>query len=981
MKKLVFLLNLALLLTASNCWAATTYYVRVAGGTTTQCTGTTNADYPGTGISQACAFNHPIWAIGTINTAGKMIGGDTLIVDDNSGTAKYMFGFGMPNTSGCTQGAPYDVPCQPKSLPGGPDSAHPTRVLGSAWNTGAATLPQFWGTESVGNETDGGILNIVNVNNVEIQAIEITDHSSCGFRTGANQCSTNYNGSSVGSWARGPGIYAKGSGNIVLKNVYIHGMATDGIHAGGINGFTMDHVRLYGNHTNGWNMDVGHNGTESSMTGTIRANYVLTRFSGCAEVYPASVSFTAVDYSDCTGQPDSGSSGDGWSSYNTAGTWILTNCEWSHSTQDGLDLLYGQGTLDLSIDKSLSEGNNGNQIKFNARTVNITNTVIIANCTYLTLANKWATGSTATSCRADGGPISSRPVLSSAWKFYNNTAYSSTGASGSPFIEIIDGLGTCNGGETYAFKNNILVSNNSATNWVPYYSSMSGACNTAWNAATTDHSDVYNFLSNPSGTGNVFTNPLFTNAVSASASSNLANITIQAGSPAKQIGASGITFWNTNTDYNNYPQNSPVDAGAIQRGSSAQIAQAGQACIATSDCASGTCSAFACTGSGTNNGGACATGATCTSGYCNGSLVCANPPTCGDGVLQAGESCDGSNLNGSNCTLQGFTGGSLTCASDCLSFVTSSCTNTTVFPLTPIIDTFTRANSTGLGANWGNLSGSMNISSNAALPITGASGTNKYYWLLSSFLADEEAYVTISNKGSNGDDLQVLVRFDPTSKKGYKIEPDIAGGQIYVYRQDPGEVLLGAAIAQAFSTGDSIGMSIVGSTITVYYKASGGSWVSKGTRTDTTYTAGGSIGLGSFTGAGATPDIKFTNFGGGSLNPITCGNSLKEPGEACDGTDLAGQSCITKGFASGTLSCATNCNSFVTTSCVTASVCGNSTKEVGEVCDGTDVNSQTCANLGYASGSVTCANDCLSFVTTSCVSATTSGILGGVIIK
>ena len=66
------------------------------------------------------------------------------------------------------------------------------------------------------------------------------------------------------------------------------------------------------------------------------------------------------------------------------------------------------------------------------------------------------------------------------------------------------------------------------------------------------------------------------------------------------------------------------------------------------------------------------------------------------------------------------------------------------------------------------------------------------------------------------------------------------------------------------SAGDSIGMSMVGSTITVYYKASGGSWTSLGTRTDSTYTAAGRLQLGqwlSSSGVASTID----NFGGGAI--------------------------------------------------------------------------------------------------------------------
>jgi len=46
-----------------------------------------------------------------------------------------------------------------------------------------------------------------------------------------------------------------------------------------------------------------------------------------------------------------------------------------------------------------------------------------------------------------------------------------------------------------------------------------------------------------------------------------------------------------------------------------------------------------------------------------------------------------------------------------------------------------------------------------------------------------------------------------------------------------------------------------------------------------------------------------------------CGNNTIELGEVCDGTDLGGETCITKGFDSGTLACAGNCLSFDTTEC------------------------------------------------------------------
>jgi hypothetical protein len=48
------------------------------------------------------------------------------------------------------------------------------------------------------------------------------------------------------------------------------------------------------------------------------------------------------------------------------------------------------------------------------------------------------------------------------------------------------------------------------------------------------------------------------------------------------------------------------------------------------------------------------------------------PPRCGDGVVNRGEQCDGTDLDGGSCVLLGFNFGTLTCNSDC-TYNTSQC--------------------------------------------------------------------------------------------------------------------------------------------------------------------------------------------------------------------------------------------------------------------------------------------------------------------
>ena len=67
-------------------------------------------------------------------------------------------------------------------------------------------------------------------------------------------------------------------------------------------------------------------------------------------------------------------------------------------------------------------------------------------------------------------------------------------------------------------------------------------------------------------------------------------------------------------------------------------------------------------------------------GTCDGAGGC-NVPTCNNGLetIEAGEECDGGNLNGQSCVTQGFDGGSLTCHANC-TFDTGGCYQASIVP-------------------------------------------------------------------------------------------------------------------------------------------------------------------------------------------------------------------------------------------------------------------------------------------------------------
>lgn len=75
-------------------------------------------------------------------------------------------------------------------------------------------------------------------------------------------------------------------------------------------------------------------------------------------------------------------------------------------------------------------------------------------------------------------------------------------------------------------------------------------------------------------------------------------------------------------------------------------------------------------------------GLTCLDfGHDNGALICADDcklftnacSTCGDGQLAATEACDGTNFGGLTCTDLGYSGGTLSCAADCSQIFEGNC--------------------------------------------------------------------------------------------------------------------------------------------------------------------------------------------------------------------------------------------------------------------------------------------------------------------
>ncbi len=335
---------------------STTWYVRPDGGSPEQCTGLANAPYPGSGTGQPCAWDHPFRALPPDGTP-RIAGGDTLII----GSGSYMMGYDAPGADNCASAYPWD--CYMPPIPSGPDSEHPTRILGEGWDTGCSDPPELWGTERAYM-----ILNLTDASNVEVACLEITDHSDCvEFHTGGLACERDTY--PFGPWAA-TGLYAEDSANVHLKNLNIHGLAAGGVHAGRLTDWTVEDVRIAGNGWVGWDGDIDGNDSDS---GTMTFRRWTVEWNGCGETYPGG------DPTGCWAQT-AGGYGDGVGTGATGGHWIIEDSAFLHNTSDGLDLLYVREVgSSIEIRRTIAEGNAGNQIKTSGP-VTIENSIIVGNC-------------------------------------------------------------------------------------------------------------------------------------------------------------------------------------------------------------------------------------------------------------------------------------------------------------------------------------------------------------------------------------------------------------------------------------------------------------------------------------------------------------------------------------------------------------------------------------------------------------------------
>ncbi len=376
--------------------------------------------------------------------------------------------------------------------------------------------------------------------------------------------------------------------------------------------------------------------------------------------------------------------------------------------------------------------------------------------------------------------------------------------------------------------------------------------------------------------------------------------------------------------------------------------------------------------------------ATCESlGFDGGTLSCAadcsfdtsactdEPAECGNGVVDAGEACDGADLGDATCETQGFDGGTLGCAADC-TFDTSACEGEDPCAAacatladcltgdgcpTAAVDAFLAPEGcpASCAADPGMVTNVAGMGCETALPIVYATSAdldaachaqpgecgNGVLETGEACDGDELGDATCITEGFDSGDLACAAdcTFDTSACEG----------------GDP--CAAACATLAACLTGDGCPAAAVDAFL-----------APEGCPASCAADPGMVTNVAGMGCETALPIVYATSAdldAACHAQPGECGNGVLEAGEACDGADLGDATCITEGFDGGELACAADCT-FDTAACTTEpDDCGNGVVDAGEDCDGADLGDADCTDVGFEGGELACAADC-TFDTAAC---------------
>ena len=296
--------------------------------------------------------------------------------------------------------------------------------------------------------------------------------------------------------------------------------------------------------------------------------------------------------------------------------------------------------------------------------------------------------------------------------------------------------------------------------------------------------------------------------------------------------------------------------------------------------------------------------------------ACEPVSVCGDGVLEGAEECEAGELGGGTCSELGYDGGTLACDASTCTYDTSGCTacgNGTV-EVGEQCDGSELAVDYDACADFGYDQGSVRCLSDCTVDTSGCS--------------------TCGNDTVEADEL---------------CDGSDLGGESCASRGYDGGTLRCNGACDGY---DESGCYVCGDGVVNGNEACDATAFTESTDQCTDFGFDGpNDGSGVSCKADCTVDTS---------QCYGCGDGTVNGSEACDGSDLSGETCKSQGFDGGTLACYPNTDAnactFDTSGCTT---CGDDTAEGSEACDGADLRGNACADLdGYEAGTLSCTATC-----------------------
>lgn len=182
------------------------------------------------------------------------------------------------------------------------------------------------------------------------------------------------------------------------------------------------------------------------------------------------------------------------------------------------------------------------------------------------------------------------------------------------------------------------------------------------------------------------------------------------------------------------------------------------------------------------------------------------------------------------------------------------------FPITPVLDTFNRANEGPPMTGWTDLLNGLRVVSNQCVGSNAAG--NISYFTGAPAGPNAELFATIITKPSDGSSV-VMIHVSPAlNGYGAALFADAAVDVVGVVRYDAGVGTLLASAGQEMTSGDKLGYERVGNLHRVWACISG-VWSPFAAALDATYTAAAQLGI---LTADATTTLE--DFGGGTTLPV-----------------------------------------------------------------------------------------------------------------